>query len=280
MPLRISDHRAEHRRPVVVCRTGDHEEASPSPQVGLTGRDQPCRNRHESPRPGDPREFAHHHRLAHAPRTPECRHVWPLVRGIEHFRQRRDRRPFKNPHSAISNPQSAIRNPHSALRNPVLPRVSGARIGNPHPTTNRRMYVARRPFSLRQPARAQPTRRALVHVGDSPATQRGSTSPCLETPAFADQSEVQERCHRVMTQFPQDATPHRPAQLLRHAAGAADAQRDACAGCEIERAAVIVHRKSIRDQLHARGRCKTSARSNRAAPRRTAARSRQIIRIE
>jgi hypothetical protein len=50
-----------------------------------------------------------------------------------------------------------------------------------------------------------------------------------------------------------------PPQLLGHAGGAADVQHDGLRGCQIERASVLVYRKSIRDELHDALLCDVSA---------------------
>jgi hypothetical protein len=83
-----------------------------------------------------------------------------------------------------------------------------------------------------------------------------------------------------MAERAQDAAPLRPAQLLRHAAGTAADHHDPRAGREIERAAVLVHRKPIGYKLHGRRRCKNVAHADHAANRGIAVRTRQIFQIE
>lgn len=83
-----------------------------------------------------------------------------------------------------------------------------------------------------------------------------------------------------MAERAQDTAALAPSHLLRRAAGTADRQRDWRTGRQIERAAILVHGKTIRDQLHGRRRCKNLARADRVATRGIGRQTRQFFQIE
>ena len=243
---RIPDRGGQQRRPRTLARGfGDDEQASTAPQLRMRRVEQSRRHRHKAFRSRHPCQFTGSHTFARSRRSPHHRHMRTGAAGLKHFRQGRDDGLFDNLQPTILNPQSASR-PLFAVG------VATARIGKPDPTA-----IAIEPDGIRQErprrqaARVQPPRRPSVQRPGLLTHSRRAASPRFEARRVADQAEVDQGRDRTMTQRAQRVAARDPSKLLRHAAGAADDQRDARAGREIERASVLVKCKSIRDKLHA-----------------------------